>query len=257
MPYSEVSISGYNANPPEDDGTEATSNEISWQKHLDKIGGPLKTAIETTQTNVTTAIAALEALLPAGIIWPYGGTSAPAGFLLCYGQAIDRTTYGDLFTAIGTTYGSGDGSTTFNVPDLRGRVIAGQDDMGGSSANRLTGVSGSVNGDTLGGVGGAETHTLTEAELAAHDHAAGQLTGSVGTTITNGTGVTRGVSTSTQSVASGGGETVLDDADSTFTSTLSLASGTVTFGGDTGDAGSGSAHNNVQPTIILNYIIKT
>jgi microcystin-dependent protein len=60
---------------------------------------------------------------------------------------------------------TGDGSTTCNIPDCRGRVIAGKDDMGGTSANRLTNQSGGLNGDTLGAMGGSETHTLTEAQL--------------------------------------------------------------------------------------------
>ena len=98
--------------------------------------------------------------MPAGMMFPYAGSSVPTGYLFCHGQAISRTTYADLFTAIGTTYGTGDGSSTFNLPDLRGRVIAGQDDMGGSSANRLTNQSGGLNGDTLGATGGAETRDL-------------------------------------------------------------------------------------------------
>jgi hypothetical protein len=56
MAYSEVTVTGFNANPPEDDGTAASTNEISWQKHLDKIGSPLKTAIEATQTNITSLV---------------------------------------------------------------------------------------------------------------------------------------------------------------------------------------------------------
>jgi hypothetical protein len=77
--------------------------------------------------------------VPAGSVMPYAGSTAPSGWLLSYGQAISRSTYATLFAAIGTTYGVGDGATTFNVPDLRGRLVAGQDDMGGTSANRLTG----------------------------------------------------------------------------------------------------------------------
>lgn len=60
-----------------------------------------------------------------GMIFPYAGSSAPSGFLLCNGQAVSRTTYSSLFTLIGTSYGAGDGSTTFNVPDLRGSVLLG------------------------------------------------------------------------------------------------------------------------------------
>jgi microcystin-dependent protein len=96
-------------------------------------------------------------LVPAGVCNPYAGATAPTGWLLCYGQSISRATYSTLFTAIGTTYGTASG-TTFNLPDMRGRAVAGQDDMGGTSADRLTTP---LNGDTLGAVGGVETHTHT------------------------------------------------------------------------------------------------
>lgn len=106
--------------------------------------------------------------IPAGAYIPFGGSTAPAGWLLCYGQAVSRTTYAALFAAIGTAHGTGDGSTTFNVPDLRGRVPAGKDNMGGSAASRLTTAGSGVDGATLGAVGGAETHTLTTAQMPAH-----------------------------------------------------------------------------------------
>ena len=164
-----------------------------------------------------------EYIMPTGALMPYAGTSAPTGFLLCYGQAISRSTYADLFSAISTTYGTGDGSSTFNLPDLRGRVVAGQDDMGGSSADRLTDQTGGLNGDTLGDTGGSETHTLSTAQMPAHTHtvAAQQQVG--------GDSTNRG----------GSGQLG--------------AAATIT----TSSTGSGSAHNNVQPTIILNYIIRT
>jgi microcystin-dependent protein len=103
--------------------------------------------------------------VPVGKVVPFAGATAPAGYLFCYGQAVNRADYADLFGVVSTTYGTGDGSTTFNLPDLRGRVVAGQDDMGGSSANRLTNQTGGLNGDTLGAAGGSETHTLTAAQL--------------------------------------------------------------------------------------------
>lgn len=125
---------------------------------------------------------------PTGVmhIWPTD--TPPTGYLLCYGQAVSRTTYADLFAVIGTTYGAGDGSTTFNLPDLRGRFPLGQDDMGGASADRVTAAA----ADTLGGTGGAETHTLTVAELASHRHsfAAGSTGAGVAPSGGNSTGYT-------------------------------------------------------------------
>lgn len=90
-------------------------------------------------------LAASEVIMPTGVIVPFGGSSAPAGHLLCNGAAVSRTTYADLFAVIGTTYGAGDGSTTFNVPDMRGRFPLGK--------------AASGTGSTLGGTGGAIDHT--------------------------------------------------------------------------------------------------
>lgn len=69
---------------------------------------------------------------PAGVIIPFAGTSVPTGYLLCNGAAVSRTDYANLFAAIGTLYGAGDGSTTFNLPDARDRVLQGA--SGGHSA---------------------------------------------------------------------------------------------------------------------------
>jgi microcystin-dependent protein len=174
--------------------------------------------------------------VPSGSIFPYAGITVPSGYLFCYGQAISRSTYSDLFSAIGTTYGSGDFTTTFNLPDLRGRVVAGQDDMGGSSANRLTGASGGVNGDTLGAAGGDEGHQLTEAELAAHTHSAGSYQTTIPTFANE-----------------EGSEQVLQR--NTGVNQAAFTSYALT--GSSGSTGSNAEHNNVQPTFILNYIIKT
>lgn len=83
--------------------------------------------------------------LPSGVTLPYGGTTAPSGYFLCDGSTVSRTTYAGLFAILGTTYGAGDGSTTFNLPDLRQRFPMGK------------AVSGT--GSTLGGTGGAIDHT--------------------------------------------------------------------------------------------------
>ncbi len=174
-----------------------------------------------------------------GIVASYAGATAPSGWLLCYGQAVSRTTYAALFTAIGTLWGSGDGSTTFNVPDFRGRVLAGKDDMGGTSANRLTGLSGGVDGDVLGASGGAETHTLTEAQLSAHTHF-----------MVAGVNGVNGVSPSPSNQIATNSSQANGNNDYILQGTASAAAN-----GRTSSSGSGAAHNNVQPTSILNYII--
>ena len=187
------------------------------------IGGTL-TGVETT---------------PSGAVTAFAGTSLPSGWLWCYGQSLERAgTYADLFSAIGTTYGSAD-SSHFNVPDLRGRAVAGQDDMGGTSANRLTGLTGGVNGDTLGAGGGIEAVSITEANLAAHAHliAADAEAGQEYPTASNYI-AKKGVWGTNNNYQFSGTAT---------TPTLGL---TTSVGDDT-------AHNNVQPTFILNYIIKT
>ena len=149
--------------------------------------------------------AAVSVLMPTASLMPYAGTSAPTGYFLCDGSAKSRTTYSALFGIIGTTYGVGDGSTTFNIPDLRGRVIAGKDNMGGTSANNLT----NSQADQLGGELGSETNS--------HNH-------------TN--------TTTTVTVREPGG----GDGTRTPLNTVSVDSRTIDI---------------VQPTIILNYIIKT
>jgi len=109
-----------------------------------------------------------------GAIFPYPSTNTPAGWLLCNGQAVSRQTYATLFEAVGLTYGSGDNRTTFNLPDLRGRSVIGLEVMGGvSTSGRLTNTRpGNLNGQVLGAVGGAQTHTLSpqEAGLNPHNH---------------------------------------------------------------------------------------
>lgn len=89
----------------------------------------------------------------AGFISPYAGSTAPNGWLFCYGQAVSRTEYSSLFSVIGVAYGSGNGATTFNVPDLRGRAIAGRDDMGGVSAGRMSSIADSTNLGATGNEG--------------------------------------------------------------------------------------------------------
>lgn len=161
-------------------------------------------------------------VVPPGAVMAWATNSAPTGWLLCYGQTVSRTTYADLYSTIGNSFGSGDGSTTFHLPDLRGRTVIGRDNMGGSSANRIT----ASWADALGDSGGAEDHTLTTTEMPAHTH----------TTASVFQAVSPSGSFNVSSVAG------TNDRIATVTSS---------------STGGGASHNNVQPSIALNYIIKT
>ena len=156
--------------------------------------------------------------IPTGVLIPFAGTSAPDGWLLCDGSAISRSTYSGLYTVIATNYGSGDGSTTFNLPDLRGRTALGLDNMGGVSANRVT----NDNADIIGGVDGEEVHLLTIDEVPSHNHSyqgARSVSGSPHRTSMQG--------------SSGNNQTNSTDLS----------------GGD-------QPHNNMPPYMALSYIIK-
>lgn len=144
-------------------------------------------------------------------------------------------------TLFGCPYGLGDGSTTFTIPDARGRVLAGADAMGGTAASRMTLARSQGSYGNLGASGGAESHTLTEAELPS-------ITGSLtmhgqenGTHIYTATGKFTSSTTITNKYQAGHAAT---------TGANSLGPVTFSFGSDT-------AHNNVQPTLLVNYIIKT
>ena len=238
-------------------------------------------------------------IVPTATMAPYGGRTAPTGWLMCNGAAVSRSTYAALFTALvfsstvtmtiaspcvvswnshgmndgdpvvftttgalptgltaGSTYyvkspstnsfnvsatpggsaintsgsqsgthtavsapyGAGDGSTTFNTPDLRGRSPFGHDVMGNAAASRITNAGAGIYGASLGQSGGAETHTLTTAQLASHDHSINIVQGASG-----------------------------------FASGVNL---NITAASTTGPTGSGNAHNNMPPALIANWIIK-
>lgn len=147
---------------------------------------------------------------PPGVIKMFAGSSAPAGWLICDGSAISRSSYGRLYKVIGDRYGVSDDVDNFNLPNLQGRVPVGYD----SSQTEF---------NELGETGGAKAHTLVTSEIPSHNH-------SVPVTLfgTDGIGSTYGTGAFTMGTAVR----------------------------NTGNAGGGGAHNNLQPYLTVNFIIK-
>jgi microcystin-dependent protein len=241
----------------------------------------------TEWVDLAAATVDLSAVLPAGIVAPFAGSTAPDGYLLCDGSAISRTGYARLFTAISTAYGVGDGSTTFNIPDLRGRTVAALDNMGGTDAGRLD------LANTLGTATGTQNHTLTTSEIPVHSHPNTLSSNTVassshrhdfafslldslydaqGPNAAMGTSGMAGAYKYSTGAWSGGlfdgnqfATTVHSNTGSGVGATVgryisygdtNTPSASTTVGITNANAGSGGAHNNMQPTMLLNYIIK-
>jgi microcystin-dependent protein len=185
--------------------------------------------------------------VPVGVVSAFAGVNAPAGWLMCAGQAVSRTDYSALFNALSTTYGSGDGSTTFNLPDLRGRVPAGVDNMGGSAASRLTSTVLTAS-NTLGATGGAQTVTLSSAEMPSHTHTQDAHSHNRGVINTGASAANPG-----QFIASAAASVFYANNGSGYTGD---STGTGTAVATNQSTGGGGAHTNTQPTLVLNYIIK-
>jgi microcystin-dependent protein len=179
--------------------------------------------------------------LAAGMDY-WGPTTPNSAFAFPVGQAISRTTYSALFGIIGTAYGIGDGSTTFNLPDKTGRVSA----MKEASVSRLTSTYFGANSTNLGATGGAESHTLTLAQIPTHSHANTLIDPGHVHLTDRGNGQSPSVGTN----AFGSNNLVNINNSSTASSTTGISISNAAAGG-------GSAHTVVQPTILCNYIIRT
>lgn len=173
-------------------------------------GGP-DTRIRRAFDSLASAVRRIEDGPPVGTLMPFVGATAPDRWVLCFGQTITNASvdYPDLWAVLDAAFKSG---TSLIVPDLRGRIPVGLDNMGGSDAGRLS-VS-----NTMGGSGGTQTHTLTVGEMPSHDHATGESIFGLGF------------------VAFGAG-----------------GQGVATV---SGSRGGGGAHNNMQPYLLLNWILK-
>lgn len=172
--------------------------------------------------------------LPIGSIVPYGNETAPANWLICDGSAISRTTYADLFAVIGTKFGSGDGSTTFNLPNMKGKVAVGLD----SNDNDF---------NTIGKTGGEKAHTLTLQEMPTHNH--------MGKTYSKNFNAGETIPKSRAYARS-----YIDD-DTTggvwkYSGSEGVSGAEITDMIETSNSGGNQPHNNLQPYQVQNYIIK-
>lgn len=211
-----------------------TDTEMSPRQRLSSAAYAFKATNATEATHAISADTLTDPtkLLSTGVMLPWAGSEAnvPSGWLLCDGRAASRATYLNLFNVIGTIYGIGDGSTTFNLPDLRGKFPLGKDNMGGTSADRVT----APEADNLGQGAGEENHTLTVDEIPGHSH---------------------------REIASDG--RVIYLSGDTYGGDYNKLMPTSTHGIgqypplETASKGGGNPHNNMPPYVTLNWIIKT
>jgi len=225
--------------------TTASLTEKMRVSHDGKVGIGTSTPEETLHVNGNLKVTGSVDVgssgfsVSSGFIIAFAGT-APSGWLECNGQAVSRSTYSDLFAIVGVTFGAGDGSTTFNVPDLQGRVIMGE---GGNTAGRTP-----ADLESVADAGGSQTHTLTKGEIPGHVHAI--LTNNAPASVVTSCNTDDG-NCHTRRPRFNGIRGIKDSS-----------GGSNSGQGSRGDlleknTPSDGAHNNIQPSLVVRYLIKT
>ena len=170
--------------------------------------------------------------IPTATIVPWSSSSVPTGFLECNGALVSRSTYSALFAIVGTTYGAGDGATTFALPDLQDNVA-----MGKSGTKALASTGGANTVSSTGNVGGTTANaTLSTAQLASHSHGTGSFSSAPEQSLTTVMPTQRGTTSAQNTQNTGSGTGHQHNMSATF---------------------SGDATSVVQPYLTLIYIIKT
>ena len=189
-------------------------------------------------------------LVPIGSVHQFAGSVAPDGYFICDGSELSRNLYTQLFSVIGTTYGVGDGSTTFNLPNLKGNVAVGYDAT-------------KTYANTLGQTGGEKEHVLTVSEMPSHNH-----TGTTDSAGLHNHGITDPGHThsyfnqpNSVSIINGldAGADNANVGQTTGSSTTGITinnAGTHVHTFTTNNTGGDQPHNNLQPYLVMNYIIK-
>lgn len=251
-------------NDPINLGTDTTGNYVA-----SLVAGTGISLANNSGEAATPTISVSDGLVPAGAVQMFAGSSAPSGWLLCTGQDVSRTTYSALFSAISTTYGVGDGSTTFNLPDMRARMP-----IGATNGSAPAGLSTRA----LGATGGAESVTLTGAQsgTSAHGHShditvrdaqngnsnqtastnlahSHTVNGRQSASATHGHTGTTTVATAASNAGATNFPISTDSQLGTHVHTFFVQGGV----SNSSAANAAESHENMSPFIALNYIIKT
>jgi microcystin-dependent protein len=235
---------------------DGTTNNTAWVNNPIPTGGVAGQAL--FKTNNTSYNIQWSSPVPVGGVYQFGGSTAPTGYLLCEGQSVSTTTFANLFAVIGYTYG-GSGAN-FTIPNLRGRIPVGRD-------------TAQTEFDVLGEVGGAKTHTLTEAQMPTHNHSTPNHSHTFSGGVNAGGSHSHGINDSyNQGVGVSGADAIFTgranntgwsdsrymfaagDHAHSYSGTTSNAAPTTNNTG--GLSGVTQPHQNLQPYIALNYIIK-